>query len=83
MYEKCSTKSGFVFTKPNMQGRQKLGFPMQPGDAVPRLEGTYRLEFDWQGTPAEGAIQVQWTPLITVETHKEDMDAIEFTFTAL
>ncbi|MBN8465312.1 hypothetical protein JYJ95_02235 [Corallococcus exiguus] len=73
----------FVLTQPNVPGVMKLGFPVSEEDAISQLDATYRLEFDWQGAPAEGAIQVGWKPLVTLLTDKEDQDDIEFTFTPL
>ncbi|RKG62531.1 hypothetical protein D7X30_04390 [Corallococcus sp. AB011P] len=73
----------FVLMTPNVPGVMKLGFPVSMEDSASQLDVTYRLELDWQGAPAEGAIQVGWKPQVTVETGKEDTDDVEFTFTSL
>ncbi|RKG68760.1 hypothetical protein D7V80_11490 [Corallococcus sp. CA054B] len=81
--DKVLSEHVFVLTQPNVPGVRKLGFPVSMEDSASRLDVTYRLELDWQGAPAEGAIQVGWKPQVTVETDKEDKDDVEFTFTSL
>jgi hypothetical protein len=73
----------FVFKQPNTTGVMTLGLPVRMEDPASRLDVTYRIELDWQGAPAEGAIQVGVKPQVTVETDKEDKDDVAFTFTSL
>ncbi|MHA7633815.1 hypothetical protein [Corallococcus sp. M7] len=73
----------FVLKQPNMTGIMKLGIPVRMEDSASQLDVTYRIELDWQGAPAEGAIQVGWKPQVTVETDKQDKDDVAFTFTSL
>lgn len=44
-----------------------------------RFEATYRLEFDRQGPPSEGPIQIGWKAHLSAMTYEDDVKDIEVT----
>lgn len=69
-----------ALTEPNKMYLVGLRPEVGLGDKeIERFEATYRLEFDRQGPPSEGPIQIGWKAHLSALTHEDDVKDIEVT----
>ncbi|WP_164010641.1 hypothetical protein [Pyxidicoccus trucidator] len=63
------------------------GWPLSFGPELDEkarvFENTYRIEFERQGPPSEGTLQVDWKPGATALTSIPDMEHLQFSLTLL
>ncbi|WP_223637917.1 hypothetical protein [Corallococcus sp. EGB] len=81
--EQVLDESSVIFDVPRPVGMVPLSPHINLDDDTERFEATYRLEFERQGTPSEGTIEVNWSSEVSMSTLSSDMRDFEITFTRL